>query len=130
MGDKCKHGYKDGEYCIQCDKPEYIKSLQSKVAELEKKSKRKDTVISYNNAVFQEEKKSKDAEIERLRGALEKDFYDSILFSLYKENLVRIPNTGSCSTDYDIQEQIKKAIKNIIRTELINTLKPDSEGGK
>jgi len=28
MGDKCKHGYKDGEYCLMCDKPEYIKLLE------------------------------------------------------------------------------------------------------
>ena len=28
MEDKCEHGYKDGEYCLMCDKPEYIKLLE------------------------------------------------------------------------------------------------------
>ena len=31
---KCEHGYKDGEYCIQCDRPEYIKALQAENAKL------------------------------------------------------------------------------------------------
>ena len=37
MGDKCKHGYKDGEYCIQCDRPEYIKALEAENKELKAK---------------------------------------------------------------------------------------------
>ena len=39
MGDKCKHGYKDGEYCLMCDKPEYIKLLEFEHKSLEAENK-------------------------------------------------------------------------------------------
>ena len=39
MGDKCKHGYKDGEYCLMCDKPEYIKLLEFEHKSLQAENK-------------------------------------------------------------------------------------------
>ena len=86
---KCEHGYKDGEYCLMCDKPEYIKllefehkSLEAENKELKEENKNLRKFLSCTKAQLQEH--TDNAEIAKLKAKLEgaEKLYHELLWAV------------------------------------------------